>query len=171
MAEMQTPVNRKQKGHGRSKKLSTKVDLTPMVDLGFLLITFFVFTATLTQSKVMKIALPDKGDDAITAAGKTISLLIAANNIVYYYNGDSLNNIHVTNFSAQGLREVIRNKKAAVQAKYGSGNESVVLIKPTDNAVYSNIVDALDEMEINVINRYVLMDASANENTIVENIK
>lgn len=169
MAEIQPSETRKKKGVRRSQKLSTKVDLTPMVDLGFLLITFFVFTTSIAKPTVMKIIFPDDGDDAVTQRGKTISILLADKNIVYYYNGDSINNIHVTDFSAKGLREVIRKKKAEVQQNYGDGNETVVLIKPTVKASYSNIIDALDEIKINAIQRYVLMDVVKDEISVLPN--
>lgn len=51
--------------------------------------------------------------------------------------------------------------------KYGDGDETVVLIKPTTKASYSNVVDALDEIQINTIGRYVLMDANAEESALL----
>lgn len=169
MAEIQTSETRKGKGVRRSKKLSTKVDLTPMVDLGFLLITFFVFTTSITKPTAMKLNLPDDpgNNPNITAAGKTLSILLGTNNAVYYYEGQNMANMQVSNFSAVGLREIIRNKKQQVKMKYGDGNETVVLIKPTSEASYSNVVDALDEIQINTIERYVLMDASEEESTLL----
>ena len=174
MAEIQQSETRTSKGVRRSKKLSTKVDLTPMVDLGFLLITFFVFTTSLSTPMVMKLTLPS--DDPVdipstAAAGKTISLLLSGNSKIYYYNGDSTGNIHVTDYSASGLRSVIVNKKALVQNKYGDAKETVVLIKPTTGATYGNIVDALDEMLINQVARYILMDATENETTLADNYR
>lgn len=168
MSEIQTSETRKKKGVRRSKKLSTKVDLTPMVDLGFLLITFFVFTTSITKPTAMNITFPDDGDSTKTADGKTLNILLADRNMIYYYYGDSLNNMHSTNFSSRGLREIIREKKAEVQHKYGDGNETVVLIKPTPSASYANVVDALDEININTIKRYVLMDATKDEISVAK---
>ena len=165
MAEIQSQqLQQKHGGVQRAKKLSTRVDLTPMVDLGFLLITFFVFTTSISKATVMKLNMPDDSPDSmVTAEGKTLNVLLAADNIVYYYYGDSITNMHSTNFSSQGLREVIRNKKLQVQQKYGDGKETVVLIKPMPDATYSNVVDALDEIQINVIDRYMLMEAGKEE--------
>ena len=168
MAEIQTSETRRRKGVRRCKKLSTKVDLTPMVDLGFLLITFFVFTTSITKPNAMNIIFPTDGEGTVSAVSKTLNILLAAENVVYYYNGDSLNNMHTTNYSAHGLREVIRKKKREVQQRYKNGNETVVLIKPTEYASYSNVVDALDEININVIKRYVLMDASKEETALLK---
>ncbi|CAN5647371.1 biopolymer transporter ExbD [soil metagenome] len=169
MAEIQTSETRKSKGVRRSKKLSTKVDLTPMVDLGFLLINFFVFTTSITKPTAMKLNLPDDPDSnpATAAEGKTLSILLGANNIIYYYEGQNIANMHISNFSSVGLRKVIRNKKQLVRTKYGDGNETVVLIKPTTEASYSNVIDALDEIQINTIGRFVLMDANEEESALL----
>lgn len=112
MAELQNSETRKSKGVRRSKKLSTKVDLTPMVDLGFLLITFFVFTTSITKPTAMKLNLPDDPDKdtAITAGGKTLSILLGDNNTIYYYEGQNIGNMQVSNFSSAGLREVMEIK-------------------------------------------------------------
>lgn len=172
MAEIQQQ-NSNGKGGGRRKKLSTKVDLTPMVDLGFLLITFFVFTTSLSHPTAMRLVLPaDNVDNAPQiAASKTISILLSAAGKIYYYNGDSTGNMRRTDYSAAGLRSVIVNKKAFVQSKFGDAKETVVLIKPTVDATYGNIIDALDEMQINMVTRYVLMDADENENTLMAQYK
>lgn len=143
-----------------------------MVDLGFLLITFFVFTTSLSRPTAMKLILPNDDTSATpstTAAGKTISILLAGGGKIYYYNGDSSLNMHTTDYSALGLRKVIAGKKAFVQDKYGNPNETVVLIKPTEKSTYGNMVDVLDEMQINRVSRYVLMDADERENIFIEN--
>jgi biopolymer transport protein ExbD len=164
MAEVQQHETRKKQGVRQSKKLSTKVDLTPMVDLEFLLITFFIFTTTVSQSTAMNLTLPhDNKDSMTTSANKTISLVLTSNNKIFYYNGDSLNNMHETNYSPEGLRNVLLNKKMFVKNNFHDAKETVVLIKPTKDASYKNILDALDEMQINQISRYVLMDADKNE--------
>ena len=89
MAELQQGETRTSKGVRPSKKLSTKVDLTPMVDLGFLLITFFVFTTSLSTPMVMKLSLPDDltKDSSLIPVSKTISFLLSGNSKIYYYNG------------------------------------------------------------------------------------
>jgi len=167
MADIQTSETRKKRGVRRSKKFSTKVDLTPMVDLGFLLITFFVFTTSITKPTSMKIAVPEEGEGSKAERGKTLNVLLAGNNTIYYYYGDSMNSMHTANFSPLGLRAIIRDKKLQVQEKYGDASETVVLIKPTPDALYSNIVDALDEIQINTIERYVLMDADEAEKALL----
>jgi biopolymer transport protein ExbD len=144
-----------------------------MVELGFLLITFFVFTTSISKPTVINLTMPydDTDNSLTTAAEKTISLLLADENRIYYFNGDSINKIHSTNYSPQGLRSVLLLKKTITKNKFGDASETVVLIKPTAGATYENIVDALDEMQINQITRYVLMDANKNETAFLINEK
>lgn len=169
MAEMQQQESRSKRGGLRSKKLSTRVDLTPMVDLGFLLITFFIFTTTMSEANGLQLVVPD--DTPVdrpntTAEGKTISLILKEDNVIQYYQGLDRNRSQSTNYSASGLRAVIQQKLKEVQAHYGNSAETVVLIKPTSNANYKNIVTVLDEMLINNIKKYVLMEPSAEEKSL-----
>src|SRR5689334_20929388 len=93
MAEINAPATGSNKpGVRRSKKLSTRVDLTPMVDLGFLLITFFIFTTTMSSPKVMKLVMPDDTNTNVppTNVGKSTALTVIPldANRIFYYHGD-----------------------------------------------------------------------------------
>ncbi len=163
MAELQAQDNRQQKGVKRSKKLSTRVDLTPMVDLGFLLITFFIFTTNMSEAMAMGINLPsDKPvyPPNMSPESKTISLILGDNNTIAYYNGKDLQTKAITDYTAKGIRQVLMAKQHSL------GNDAkkmVVLIKPTIKASYANVVDILDEMAINGIKTYVLMEPDSKE--------
>jgi biopolymer transport protein ExbD len=91
MAEMDVSsggTHKKGPGVKKSKKLSTRVDLTPMVDLGFLLITFFVFTTTMAQSTAMNMNEPkdDKVEDQMKVKESAVmTILLGKDNHVYYY--------------------------------------------------------------------------------------
>jgi biopolymer transport protein ExbD len=166
MAEIQTNNSANNKHGGKRKILSTRVDLTPMVDLGFLLITFFIFTTALSKPVAMKLNMPtDKiiDDPHLIPKSKVLTLLPSANNIIYYYFGDDKNAMQQTNFSEAGIRQIILDKKKQVAAQYGNGKEMIVLIKPTNSSTYQNLVDILDEMQINDISRYMLFDADKEE--------
>lgn len=164
MAEVQTAVLSGKKGITKSKKLSTRVDLTPMVDLGFLLITFFIFTTTLSEQKAMKLNLP-KGEEVkgTTPASKTISLLLCKDNKLKYYAGEDPATMLETNYSPSGIRNVILQQEEKVAAQFGNREETIVLIKPTEDCTYGNVVNTLDEMTINDIKRYILMDVNKDE--------
>jgi biopolymer transport protein ExbD len=166
MAEIQTNNSANNKHGGKRKTLSTRVDLTPMVDLGFLLITFFIFTTALSKPVAMRLNMPKEDvppKTTLIPKSKVLTLLPSANNIIYYYFADDKNAMQQTNFSEAGIRQIILDKKKQVAAKYGNGKEMIVLIKPTNNSTYQNLVDILDEMQINDITRYMLLDADNDE--------
>lgn len=170
MAELYTTSLRKQPkaGVGKSKKLSTRVDLTPMVDLGFLLITFFIFTSALTQPTAMNIVLPKDSTDSLKVSkSKTLSLLLTSNNTVLWYEGDNARNMQPTTFASTGLRQIIINKKNNLIRLFGSDTSLTAIIKPTTKCNYKNIIDALDEIHINNITKYFLVDADSFETSII----
>lgn len=173
-------------GKGKAKKQSTRVDLTAMVDLAFLLITFFMFTTTLAKPKAMQIALPT--DDPVDKPPQAdddvvMTVLLAPKNVVLYYFGkpeDAATNpdaIHATTFDKEkGIRKAILDKRKAVQAlgaplgidKNGN-NKTLVLIKAVDSASYGNMVDILDEMHVADIKYYALLPISDPEKQLVAN--
>src|ERR1700679_2831900 len=115
MAEMDTSSgggHKKGPGVKKSKKLSTRVDLTPMVDLGFLLITFFIFTTTMSRPRVMPLILPKDvppKDQQETAVSGVITLLLAKKDQVYYYERDDPQQMKVSDF--HDIRNIILDKK------------------------------------------------------------
>lgn len=165
MAEVQVQEKGGKGGKVRSKKQSTRVDMTPMVDLGFLLITFFMFTTTFSKPNVMDLGLPAKPKDEKQKPPPTeiklsnsISILLGKNNRVFWHQQDatSLNDqtLMETTLDREGIRKVIQQAKsrAADQTKF------TVIIKPTDDAVYKNFVDILDEMAITKSEQYGVTD-------------
>lgn len=166
MAELITADNAKRKGNG-SKKKSTKVDLTPMVDLGFLLITFFIFTTTMCQSKVLGLDMPHDGKSTPIKNSAALTILLGANNEVFYYEGELQpkgNNVKTTSFKE--IRNVIIEKKRTTDPKF-----LYIIIKPTDGSNYRNVVDMLDEMTVNVIKSYSIGDVDEVENKLVKLIE
>ena len=154
MAELQLRDYHQQKGVRRGKKLSTRIDLIPMVDLGFLLMTFFIFATTMREANAIGPVLPgykDKTDFSKTPDSKTISLILSSDNTIYYYHGFDIDKMGTTNFSANGIRDIIMQKQKNLVARFGNAKDMVVLIKPTEQSTYGNVVDILDEMQINNI--------------------
>jgi len=170
MAEMDTSGgghHKKGPGVKKAKKASTRVDLTPMVDLGFLLITFFIFTTTMSQPTAMKLNLPKDTDkpeeqNKLKESG-ALTLLLGKNNSVYYYEGQldpAASNLQTTNMKK--VRDEIIKKKRSTPPE-----DLMIVIKPSDESTYKDVVDALDEMTINDIKRYALVDISDVESQLV----
>jgi biopolymer transport protein ExbD len=162
MAELDTSGGGKHKGGKvRSKKASTRVDLTAMVDLAFLLITFFMLTTTLSKPKAMDLAMPDKDektkDQLPVAASRSMTLLLGANNKVEWFIGEPGKSQPTTEgFGKDGLRKTLIEKGKEIQQT--TGKYMVVLIKPSDKSNYRNIVDTIDEMNITAVQSYAIVD-------------
>src|ERR1700712_564422 len=92
MAELDTSSGGGKKGKVRSKKASTRVDLTAMVDLAFLLITFFMLTTTLSKPKAMDVIMPDKDEktkeQAPMAASRSMTIMLGSNNKLEWFIGE-----------------------------------------------------------------------------------
>jgi biopolymer transport protein ExbD len=161
MAELNTSEGKKKHGgKKRSKKISIRVDLTPMVDLGFLLVTFFMLTTTFSKPQTMEINLPVRDaqaeleDAPAVKASKTLTVIPGAENKVFWVHGipgQDGAEYEVADFSIDGIRKVLLEKNASIK-------DLVVIIKPSDEATYRNVVDILDEMNICNIKRYALVD-------------
>lgn len=177
MAEMNTNnAQQGRKGGIRAKKLSTRVDMTPMVDLGFLLITFFMLTTTLSQPKTMDLLMPAKDEQnrpSVIADSKSLTILLGANNSIRYYEGMGNDPVHppVVKTSSyannKGIRDIILDKRSRVIDKSGS-NELMVLIKADRSANYKNIVDIMDEMLINHVERYAVVDITPEDEAFLK---
>lgn len=167
MAEMETNQSKRNRAGKRMHKKSTRVDLTPMVDLGFLLITFFVFTTTMAKPRVMGIVSPkdtdEPGDNICESCALTV--IPAAENKVYYYEGklQASTVLKSTGFDAEGLRALLMDKKRRVKNIRGHEDELSLIIRPSNESTYKNFVDILDEVHITGVKRYYIDDITAVE--------
>lgn len=152
----------------RNKKNTHKllrVDLTPMVDLGFLLITFFIISNSLAKPKAMPINFPADGNTTTAASSKTLNLIICSNKLNYYFGYDSTR-MSSCSFNNNELRNLIIKKQIDVEKKFGNKNEILILIKPTSSSNYKTLVQVLDEMLINKVTRYMVVNPSKFEEKI-----
>jgi len=185
--------HKKGPGVKKAKKLSTRVDMTPMVDLGFLLITFFIFTATMSSPVGMDLNMPKdtNKDDEQTKAKQSgaLTVMLGKDNNVYYYEGElAADGANFKQTTFKGIRdEIIRKKKEVIAAYTGNAaceekarekgkdprkscedEDFIVVIKPTANATYKNTVDILDEMTINNVRRFAMVKIADSEKELVE---
>jgi len=154
MAELDTSGGGKKKGGKvRSKKQSTKVDLTAMVDLAFLLITFFMLTTSLSKPLAMDIAKPDKDkkdeNKLELKASQTMTILLGKNNKVAWYMGEAGKSAPTVESFTQIEKSLLDNKKKVMETM---GKDIIVIIKPTDGSTYKNFVDIMDELNITKTN-------------------
>lgn len=188
--------HKKGPGVKKAKKLSTRVDMTPMVDLGFLLITFFIFTATLSSPTTMNLNMPKdtkKEDETKVKQSGALTILLGKNDEVFYYEGElapDASNFQRSDFVK--IRDIIINKRKDVIKNYvydpkdedlkqkakdrgelhwqdaALDKDFVVVIKPDADASYKNTVDILDEMTINAVKRFAIVKISDVENQLIQ---
>jgi biopolymer transport protein ExbD len=183
--------HKKGPGVKKAKKLSTNVDMTPMVDLGFLLITFFIFTATMSTPSTMRLTMPkdDNKPEDLTEVKQSaaLTIMMGKDNQIFYYEGQlAPDGANFKSSTYKDIRQVVLDKKKSVIAnhRHDTGCEKiweknkgdrnsckdkdfVVIIKPNDEASYKNSVDILDEMAINDVQRFALIDITPQENQFV----
>jgi biopolymer transport protein ExbD len=172
MAEMDTSSgggHKKGPGVKKPKKLSTRIDLTPMVDLGFLLITFFVFTTTMSKPTAMNMNEPkDDPDNQLKVKNSgAMTILLGKSDQVYYYFGELVpetmsQQFKSTNF--KDIRQVILDKKKGTPI-----GDLMYIIKSDKDATFKNAIDILDEMAINTVppGHYAEVDMSDTEAELI----
>lgn len=202
MAELNTESgggHKKKGGKKKAKKMSTRIDFTPMVDLGFLLITFFMLTTTLSKPQTMEINMPVKDKEADSTKVKestAMTVILGENNRIFYYMGITDPKVEVTNFSKDGIRKILLDKNApqvqqisVLKNKFiqkqiteeefkkqsniikGNPDALMVLIKADEKSKYKNLIDILDEMSICNIGKYAVVDLQPAEMELIKNVQ
>lgn len=197
MANIETSGNDAKKGKPQRKTL--RVDFTPMVDMNMLLITFFMFCTTLSIPQIMDIAMPDtRGGNSKIPESKALTVILGQDNKVFYYEGkanyDDYTTLKETDY--KGMRDILltrnninlskikdlRQKRSkrlitdeqfkAEVSKINKSDEGIyTLIKPTKDSNFKNLVDALDEMQICGVGKYMIVEPNERDNFLMENLK
>ena len=201
----------------KQKKMSSRVDFTPMVDMMMLRITFFMLCTTLSKPQAMQLTMPsnDKNvqdeDKSAAKASHTITLILAGNNKIYHIDGlpnyEDPTCLKETTWGKDGIRKVLMShvteeaiapvakimvakqkldekkikynmadsiyQKELSELKNGNINGEkiptlTIIIKPLDTASYKNMVDALDEMQICSIGKYVIDKINENDEKLLK---
>lgn len=177
MAELNSGDGGGKKGSGkvRSKKSNAKVDLTAMVDLAFLLITFFMLTTSLSKPQSMDLGLPDKDEkdkpekDIKVDQRRTLTIIMGKDNKVKWFHGlleaPELNGKPTdAQYGRNGLRKEILKRVISVPQVTGDKNKGlIVIIKPSKKSNYRNLVDVLDEMAICKVPTYAIVNEITDE--------
>ncbi len=201
---MSADVEQKESGKGKKgkqKKMKTRVDFTPMVDMNMLLITFFMLCTSLSKPQTMEISMPtndkvDESQQTKVKASQAVTLVLGENDKVYYYLGEfkagdnSL--LQATSYTATGIRDLLLSKNRSIvaqvndlkqqkkdlkisaeecaakiaEAKEEKGSPTVI-IKAADKSTYKNLIDALDEMQICCISKYVIVPITDGEEALL----
>lgn len=177
MAEMAEDGGGHDKKGKKKKKGSPRVDMTPMVDLGFLLITFFMLTTTMSKPQAMELNMPDKTQDQEqqpVKASHSLTVILGKDDVVYFYTGTAkeakeADAVQKTDYSSQGIRKVILEKTKEFGYDYDKKvNKIIIVIKAVDASKYKNMVDILDEMHITNSQRYAIVSATSEDLELIK---
>ncbi|WP_426060388.1 ExbD/TolR family protein [Hymenobacter sp. B1770] len=157
-------------GKRRAKKMSTRIDMTPMVDLAFLLLTFFMLTTTFAKPYTMELEMPVKSTEpSKVPMSKAMTIILGKDHQVHYFTGLNapsdktvpIPELKTTYFALKGIREVLRKRQQGEP-------ELVVLIKPSADSKYQDMVDILDEMNITRQKKYALVKITQDDLTLLK---
>lgn len=164
--------------HGHARRSNPRIDMTPMVDLGFLLLTFFVLTTRMSSPFALELLVPAQEDpqapQPALSEEKVLTVVVTGQDKIYWYPGRDVENLSRTTLKApKSFRNALAERKAYLEAsrtrlRITEADPLVVLIKMTDDANYANLVSMMDEMLIAKQRRYMLLDASQSELQAVE---
>lgn len=164
----------------RAKKSSTHIDMTPMVDLAFLLVTFFMLTTTFAKPKAMEIRIPDKVEDTTNVKipkvpeWEVLNIILDKDNHVFYYTPSATPEVKTSAYGSK-IRKVVldadaRVKKRQMEVGRKKINGVVILIKPTLTSQYKNLVDIMDEMRICEVARYSIAELDKDEIEMLKHV-
>jgi biopolymer transport protein ExbD len=181
MAELNTGDGGGKGGKVRSKKSNAKVDLTAMVDLAFLLITFFMLTTSLSKPQSMDLGLPDKDEkdkpekDIKVDQRRTMTIIMGKDNKLKWFhglleapepNGKPTDAVYGKN----GLRKEILKRVVSIPQVTGNKDKGlIIIIKPSKKSTYRNLVDVLDEMAISKVPTYAIVNDITPEEMVLVN--
>ncbi|MCD9573832.1 ExbD/TolR family protein [Flavobacterium soyae] len=158
----------------RSKKLSSRVDLTAMVSVSFLLIIFFMLVGELSKPKVMDLTLPAKYSEeewghvircGVGIDDRLITILLDENDKIVTYSGLLFyleENPKILNYGRNGIRKELGIKTGIIRERLAQSGRSnrgpIVIIKPSKKCNFKNLIDILDEMAIAKIDTYAIVN-------------
>jgi biopolymer transport protein ExbD len=165
MAELTTPDNSKK--NRRSLKVLPKVDLTAMVDLAFLLITFFMLTTSLSKDTAMHVAIPVGDDPVKIPDNRSLTICLGDKNKAVLYSGTTDNPQRIKVQNSNSIRRSLQAELNHIRKS--SGKDAIVLVKPDSKSNFKNLVDVLDELEILDVSRYAIVETDAKDLQLLAN--
>jgi biopolymer transport protein ExbD len=161
----------------RSKKGNSRVDLTAMVDLAFLLITFFMLTTSLNKPQSMDLGMPEKDPQnppppVLVDERRTMTILLGENDKLKNYMGlleTPIDAPKTISYGKEGIRQDILSRVKSVPNVTGDPKKGlIVIIKPSKKSTYRNLVDILDEMAICKVPTYAIVDITKEEVALLD---
>lgn len=165
MAEINQTSGKHSPNRVRSKKHSTRIDMTPMVDLAFLLLTFFILTTSLQKAKVLELTMPEEPANPVTQPPinekHVLTLILDADNKIYWRHGISTPKLEVVKASHEEVGKLLTRMNREI-------DKMLVLVKATGRSKYQNLVDVMDGIEIAKVERYCIVDITKEDEALLK---
>jgi biopolymer transport protein ExbD len=148
----QSKGKQKHTGKKKKKRVGVRIDMTPMVDVAFLLLTFFMLTTTMNKPQTMEINLPPEGTKAEVAESNLLTLRITDDFKIYWNVGTE----KPATVDGTNKREKLINLGKMLKERNKANPKLITLIKVDGKAKYIDMVDIMDELNINDVTRFSL---------------
>jgi len=160
MGMVDSPGERRgsKKGKRQRKRIGFHLDMTPMVDVAFLLLTFFMLTTTFAKSNTMEINIPPENGEVAVAELNVMTLRVAGDGFAYWSLGEaSPRQVPMYN-SGDGKASLSRELRQVLQREFARNDKLVIVVRISDKAKYKSLVDIIDEFNLMKIDRFSLDD-------------
>ena len=140
------------------RRLGVRIDMTPMVDVAFLLLIFFMVTTVFRTPKALEINLPPKKIEQQVPKSKTFLIRILADGRLYWQDGASSQ--PWTRSSTAELKSVL--------APYNGQTEKIMVVNIDRDAEFENMVNTLDELHAAKLTRFSITPLTDKDKAEVE---
>ncbi|MFA6456645.1 MAG: biopolymer transporter ExbD [Bacteroidota bacterium] len=148
----QSKGKQKHKGKKKKKRIAVRIDMTPMVDVAFLLLTFFMLTTSMSKPQTMEINLPPADTKADVAESNLLTLRITDDFRIFWNVGTE----KPVTVDGANKKERLINLGKLLKDRSRANPKLISLIKVDGKAKYIDMVDIMDELNINDITRFSL---------------
>jgi biopolymer transport protein ExbD len=129
----------------KKKRIGFRIDLTPLVDITFLLLTFFMFTTTMLKPQIMEMRIPPEMYAKVEVrASELLTLMLTADNKLYWYKGIADANNKPQEIPFSKLRALVIEKNLEPMVK----NRLITVLKISPDANYAKVIQVLDELNL-----------------------
>jgi biopolymer transport protein ExbD len=163
--EFKNPIKEARQGRVRQNQ-GVMMDMNAMVDMAFLLLTFFMLTTTMVKPKVIELVMPvqdTQEEKTVTQAikeSRALTLIPLPEDKLAFYRGQSEARAELTAYGKNGIREILTNFVKEV-------DDGIVLVKPHPESAYEHLIDLLDELNISGLERYTIDKMNENDERIL----
>ena len=152
--------HKKQKNaHTYRRRLGIRINMTPMVDVAFLLLTFFMLSTTLSRHQIMDIAVPRLGESYYYPQQSILTIRVNNNNSIFWNVGNEVSN----RISLNGLKNLLTLKSK-------QDSQLITLLKIDRKARYHSIIDVLDNLQLSGATRYSIAPMAETDREILRTL-